>query len=247
MGAGQSAPYSQASICKISEEQILKLDQEIKKINAIIIQFKRNSKNYNSDYVKFITDKSKSESKTSVEQPPPLSVKKVMLLEELVKILKKYQTMLNSIARLCKKYQSSCVADVVVDEEIDEIVLEDLSKAQMMLNQFLGYIEILHDDDDYDGLKGPVDITITIINEINERFLKIDNIKEEMKTMCHNTCMILRSIRAGGKTTRTRSKKRKQMKMKIKSSSKHLSKTRNSKKKYNGKSVKKVKKNELHP
>lgn len=76
--------------------------------------------------------------------------------------------------------------------------------------------------------------------KIIEEFKNVEVIKSEMKTMCaeqkriaeQKTVTKMYSMH-GGKSSRTRSKTRKQMKMKIKKSSKHLSKTRNNKKKYN--------------
>jgi hypothetical protein len=71
-------------------------------------------------------------------------------------------------------------------------------------------------------------------------FKDVEKIKREMMAVCterqksqEGRSVAFTAKGFGGKSSRTRSKKRKQMKMKIKKSSKHLSKTRNNKKKYN--------------
>lgn len=241
MGAGQSTPEtpssqaSPASICKFSEEQISILDKKIRDINEFSIQFKTKPENF-YDYNKFVEEQSLS--KTEVKPPP--SVKKVQLLGELVNILNEYKTILKITTELCEKYQRECVEDIDVENDIDKLILKNMSQAQTHFNEFLRKIEIPDDN-----LKEPIDILKKII-EVG--FSNVDVIKSEMKTMCAEQKRIAEQKRMGnlfsmkgGKSsrTRTRSKKRKQMKMKMKGSN-SLSKTRNNKKKYNnGKCVKK--------
>jgi hypothetical protein len=148
-----------------------------------------------------------------------------LLYDQVKDILEEYKAILSSIKTLCEKYQSNCVADVVVEQDIDVIISENFSKAQTHLNLF-NQIQIP------DTIASTLKETIGIINEINERFSNIDNIITEMKTICERTRTTTRLFsRAGGKTARSAYKKRKQMKMKMKNSNSR-SKTRNNKKKY---------------
>jgi len=265
MGAGQSTPEtpssqaSQASVCDFSKEQIVKLDQEIKKIDSLILSVKRNG-NYNkvvsdagatipdlegarfANYMSTLTGKSfedKSKKFNIVNQSGNSSyfsfILEHLLYAQVNDILEEYKAILSSIKTLCEKYQSSCVADVVVEQDIDKIISENFSNAQTHLNLF-NQIQI---PDTITLKETTLKETIGIINEINKRFSNIDNIKREMKTICEGTRTTRLFSRAGGKSSRTRSKKRKQMKIKMKNSSNHLSKTINNKQKYNGKSVKK--------
>ena len=261
MGAGPSSPEtpssqapqaSQAPVCDFSKEQIVKLDQEIKKIDGLILSVKRNG-NYNkvvSDagatipdlegarfaiYMSTLTgtsfeDKREKFNLNRTGNSSPLILEH-LLYAQVNDILEEYKTILSSIKTLCEKYQSNCVTDVVVEQDIDKIISENFSNAQTHLNLF-NQIQIP------DTITLKLKETIGIINEINKRFSNIDNIKREMKTICEGARMATRLFsRAGGKSTISTCKKRKQMKMK--SSSKHLSKTRNNKQKYNGKRVKK--------
>ena len=262
MGAGQSTPEtpsspSSTSVCDFSKEQIVKLDQEIKKIDSLILSVKRNG-NYNkvvsdagatipdlegahfANYMSTLTGKSfedKSKKFNILNQSGNSSyfsfILEHLLYAQVNDILEEYKAILSSIKTLCEKYQSSCVADVVVEQDIDKIISENFSNAQTHLNLF-NQIQIPDPD-----ITLKLKETIGIINEINKRFSNIDNIKREMKTICEGTRTTRLFSRAGGKSSRTRSKKRKQMKIKMKNSSNHLSKTINNKQKYNGKSVKK--------
>jgi hypothetical protein len=227
MGAGQSTTLSQASICKFSEEQISILDNKIRDINVFLIQFRQKRETFD-DYNKFVEEQALS--KTEVKMPP--SLKKIQLLEKIVKILNEFKTILKIITDLCKKYQQRGCEDVNVENDINTFILENMSQAETLFNEFRRNIEIPNDRD----LNEPIDILMKIIEE----FKNVEVIKSEMKTMCaeqkriaeQKTVTKMYSMH-GGKSSRTRSKKRKQMKMKIKKSSKHLSKTRNNKKKYN--------------
>ena len=100
----------------------------------------------------------------------------------------------------------------------------------------------------FNQIKIPPDImpmleeTIGIINKINQRFGDVIKLKNEMKAICNAKRLEAKRLerlysQAGGSSS-SRSKKRKQMKMKMKSSN-YRSKTRNSKKKHNRKSIKK--------
>jgi hypothetical protein len=255
MGAGQSSPEtpsSQASVCKFAEEQIVKLDQEIKKIDGLILSVKRNG-NYNkvvsdaiatipdlegshfANYMSTLTGKTFEDKSEKINilnrsgNPRHFSfILEHLLYAQVNDILEEYKAILSSIKTLCEKYQSNCVADVVVEQDIDKIISENLAKAQTHLNLF-NQIQI---PDTITLKETTLKETIGIINEINERFSNIKNIKREMKTICEGTREGTRTTRlfsmAGGKTTRSASKKRKQMKMKM--SSKRVSKTRNHKK-----------------
>lgn len=226
MGAGQSTTLSQASICKFSEEQISILDNKIRDINVFLIQFRQKRETFD-DYNKFVEEQALS--KTEVKMPP--SLKKIQLLEKIVKILNEFKTILKIITDLCKKYQQRGCEDVNVENDINTFILENMSQAQTNFNELRRNIEIPDDRD----LNEPIGILMNIIEKFD-----VEVIKSEMKTMCaeqkriaeQKTVTKMYSMH-GGKSSRTRSKKRKQMKMKIKKSSKHLSKTRNNKKKYN--------------
>jgi hypothetical protein len=253
MGAGQSTPEmasSQASVCDFSKEQIVKLDQEIDKINDLILSVKKN-KNYDkvvsdagaripelegahfANYMSTLTGTSIEDKIEKINllnrNPTYFSLILEHLLYAQVKdILEEYKAILSSIKTLCEKYQSNCVADVVVEQDID-VIKENLSKAQRNLNLF-NQIQI--PDTIASTLKETIGIINKIINKINERFSNIDNIITEMKTICERTRTTTRLFsRAGGKTARSAYKKRKQMKMKMKNSNSR-SKTRNNKKKY---------------
>jgi hypothetical protein len=253
MGAGQSTPEmassqaSQASVCDFSKEQIVKLGQEIDKINGLILSVKRNG-NYNkvvsdagaripelegarfANYMSTLTGRpieDKIEKINLLNRNPTYFslILEHLLYDQVKDILEEYKAILSSIKTLCEKYQSNCVADVVVEQDIDVIISENFSKAQTHLNLF-NQIQIP------DTIASTLKETIGIINEINERFSNIDNIITEMKTICERTRTTTRLFsRAGGKTARSAYKKRKQMKMKMKNSNSR-SKTRNNKKKY---------------
>jgi hypothetical protein len=234
MGAGQSTPEtassqaSQASVCDFSKEQIVKLDQEIKKIDGLILSVTRNG-NYNkvvsdagaiipelegarfANYMSTLTGKSfedKSEKFNLLNRsgnPTYFSlILQHLLYAQVNGILEEYKAILSSIKTLCEKYQSNCVADVVVEQDIDVIISENFSKAQTHLKLF-NQIQIP------DTIASTLKETIDIINKINERFSNIDNIIKEMKTICEGTRTTRRLFsRAGGKT-RSAYKKRKQM------------------------------------
>jgi hypothetical protein len=252
MGAGQSTPEmassqaSQASICDFSKEQIVKLGQEIIKINGLILSVKRNG-NYNkvvsdagaripelegarfANYMSTLTGRpieDKIEKINLLNRNPTYFslILEHLLYAQVKDILEEYKAILSSIKTLCEKYQSNCVADVVVEQDIDVIISENFSEAKTHLNLF-NQIQIP------DTITSTLKETIGIINEINKRFSNIDNIITEMKTICERTRTTTRLFsRAGGKTARSAYKKRKQMKMKMKNSNSR-SKTRNNKKK----------------
>lgn len=58
MGAGPSQP----SVCDFSEEQILKIDEEIKNINYSILELKKSTE-YDSQYTTFVMQQSGIEAK----------------------------------------------------------------------------------------------------------------------------------------------------------------------------------------
>jgi len=252
MGAGQSTPEtasSQASVCDFSKEQIVKLGQEIDKIDGLILSVKKNE-NYDkvvsdaggaripdleggaafASYMATLRGKDFKDINEHYTLLRPYGSRFSLILEHLLYaqvngILEEYKAILSSIKTLCEKYQSNCVADVVVEQDIDVIISENFSEAKTHLNLF-NQIQIP------DTITSTLKETIGIINEINKRFSNIDNIITEMKTICERTRTTTRLFsRAGGKTARSAYKKRKQMKMKMKNSNSR-SKTRNNKKKY---------------
>lgn len=255
MGSGQSSSSPSTSICDFSKEQILKLDKEIKKIDELILSTKRNT-SYNtvvSNAGRFIPDLGGADfdnyMATLTGRPFEDKYEMFKLLQKYNKqyfslilqhllyaqvnyILEEYKTILKLITDLCNKYESTYIEDAAatVEHDIDEFILENFSQATTHLNLF-NQIKIPPYSD---GLEE----TINIINEINKRFSNIGEIKSEMKALCaaqQENRDVARLIRAGG--TRGKKRKRKQIRVKMKMN-KPLSKTRNSKKKYNGKSVK---------
>jgi hypothetical protein len=255
MGSGQSSP----TVCDFSEEQILKLDQAIKKIkiDELIVDIKRNE-SYDrlignasatipevdgaafASYMAALTGKS-FEEKNEIykllnkdEYKGHFGLILNHLLYALVTdIFEEYKTILESIIGLCKKYKSTHVVEDV--DEIDEIVLKNFSRAQTYFFLF-NQIKIPV------GISDKLKETIDIINKINERFSNIDELKSEMETIykASREASSLFGRNGGSSRSRSSSKKRKQMKIKMTNSSNHLSKTRNNKQKYKKcKSVKK--------
>ena len=182
-------------------------------------------------------------------------------------ILEEYKKKLISIKTLCEKYKSDCVADVVVEQDIDdltkvveeeslesdedivEVQPQDIPEPKVVVPEPEIKLGIFSDAQKhfilFNQIKIPPDImlmledTIGIINKINERFGDVIKLKNEMKAICNATREARRLFSRTGGSSSSRSKKRKQMKMKMKSSN-YRSKTRNSKKKYKKcKSVKK--------
>jgi hypothetical protein len=233
MGAG---PSSQPSVCDFSEEQILKIDEEIKNISYSILELKKSTE-YDSQYTTFVMQQSGIEAKGETTPPPPL-VKKVILLDDLTRLLNKYKTILELIIKLCKKYKSVHVEERDVERDINEFISVNMIEVQTLFNTFnQDRIGIENSDD----LKEP----IGIITKINERFGEVIILKNEMKAILKQRkeaeqAQTEKMFSQKGGSSSSTSKKRKQMKMKMKmKSSNYRSKTRNSKKKYNRKSVKK--------
>ena len=232
MGAGQSSS-SQASVCDFSEEQILKIDEENENIYRSIIELKK-SQEYNPQYTTFVMQQSGVGTKGETTPPLPLPlVEKSIFLDNLRRILKEYKTILEWIINLCKKYKSVYVEKRDVERDIDEFISVNMIKAQTLLNTFNQNRIGIENSDDF---KEP----INIINKINVRFSDVEKLKNEMKAILkqQEDAQTTKMFSRTGGSSSSRFKKRKQMKMKMKSSN-YRSKTRNSKKKYNGKSVKK--------
>lgn len=234
MSAGQStqdspSPSPSTSVCDFSEEQILKIKEKIDNIYRSILTLKK-SKHYYDEYTTFLD----AMKQNSVGLP---LVEKVFFLDNLQRVLEECKTMLEWIINLCKKYKSVHVEKHDVERDVEEFISVNVIKVQTLLNA-LYRIGI---EKYYDEFKVPIDI----ITEINDRFSDVEKFKNEMMEVTLKQQEDARKqkditdvfSRAGGSSS-SRSKKRKQMKMKMKSSN-YRSKTRNSKKKYNRKSVKK--------
>ena len=264
MGAGQSTPEtpsspSSTSVCDFSEEQILKLDQAIKKIkiDELIVDIKKNVlydhlvRNAGAtipevdgasfaSYMATLTGRpfeEKNEKYKLLNQDEYKGrfglILEHLLYAQVTDLFEEYKTILESIIGLCKKYKSAYVVEDA--DEIDEIILKKFSTAQTYFNLF-NQIKIPV------NISGTLKETIDIINKINERFSSIDELKSEMKTIYESSREASRLFGRNGGSSRSSSKKQNKMKMKMKMS-KHLSKTKNSKKKYKKcKSVKRCKK-----
>jgi hypothetical protein len=170
----------------------------------------------------------------------PLIVKYILCCE-VAHILKAYKILLEKIVELCSKCQSE--RDIQnVDTQIDEIMV----KFQEANRWFLLFSEIYKKGDIGGDGYGTVihEALVESTTTIHDMFKNPEKIKRDMKEMCRKreeskglrAAFFSKGADIGG--NRVRSKKRKQIKMKMKSSN-YLSKTRNNKKKYNRKSVKK--------
>ncbi len=255
MGAGQSSSPS-TSICDFSKEQILKLDKEIKKIDELILSTKRNTsydtavsnagslipdlggagfanymatltgRPFEDKYDKFMLLQKYDEKRFSL-------ILQHLLYAQVNYISEEYKTILKLILDLCNKYKSTYIEDAAatVEHDINEFILKKFSEANTYFNLF-NQIKIPLVSDELRE-------TIDIINEINERFLNISEIKSEMKALCAAEQKNKEATRLFGRAGGTSGKKRKRKQIPVKMKmNKPLSKTRNSKKKYNGKSVK---------
>lgn len=254
MGAGQSSP---TSVCDFSEEQILKINEEIKKIDALIVNTKRDLKyddlvmnagaqipsldgaNF-ANYMATLTLIPFEEKNKKYKLLRQYGAKFGLILEHLLyaqvtDLFEKYKTILESITGLCKKYKSAYFEDASADKTIDNL-FKEMSEAKKYFDELLLNDQFKIPSVISDKLKE----TIDIINKINEKFSSIDEFKSEMKAISkqQEDARTARLFSMPGGSSSSRSKKRKQMKMKMKSSN-YRSKTRNNKKKYNRKSVKK--------
>ena len=261
MGAGQSSPSpspsspspsstsstSSTSVCDFSNQQIPNLNQEIKKIDDLIMEIRRNKEYDNvvrstgaailmggkfAIYMSNLGDKpfeDKNRQFNLLQERKGISplILNHLLYAQVKHILEEYKAILETTQKLCETYQSNCVGEGVVETDIDEIISKNFSNAQTHLFLFNRITIPGSSSDTFEN-------AIAIIKEINERFSDIDKIKSEMKTICAkqkvDKDMSRSFFRAGGTSSRSRSKKRKQMKMKM---SKPHSKTKHSKKRYN--------------
>lgn len=255
MGSGQSSSSPSTSMCDFSKEQILKLNEEIKKIDKLILSTKRNP-HYNTvvsnagrlipdlggagfaNYMATLTGRQFEDKYEKFNLLLKYNEKyfslilQHLLYAQVNYILEEYKTILKLITDLCTKYESTYIEDAAatVEHDIDEFILKKISQTNTHFN-LINKIPLVSD-----GLRETVDI----INEINKRFSNIGEIKSEMKALCaaaQKNREVARLIRAGGTSGKKRKRKQIPVKMKMKMN-KPLSKTRNSKKKYNGKSVK---------
>lgn len=254
MGASQSSPSpfalprspasSPSKLCEFSEKQTEKFDEVIHGLKELEFQMLRESKapEIPADLAaklfqlpSFTFDTKKSYLKDSDINEHRLLIKRI-LCSMLIDILKEYQAILKKIFALCRQCRSG-EADGV-EGKINDIIEKDLIEAQTMLNSFN---QISDPYMQSQSLKPILDNLV----ETNQMFEDVDRIKSEMMVICMGRQDLqqlrigaLTANRFGGKSSRSTSKKRKQMKM-----SKHVPKTRNSKKKYkNCKSVKMCKK-----
>lgn len=164
---------------------------------------------------------------------------KRILCSDVIHILKAYKILLEEIVKLCSKCQIE--RDVQnVDAQVD-IIMDTFQEANEM---FVLFTEIYKQGDIGGDEYGTniYDALVESTTKIHDMFKNPEKVKDDMKDMCRKReeliglrGVVFKGAAMGG--NRLRSKKRKQMKMKMKSSN-YRSKTRNSKKKYNRKSVK---------
>ena len=238
MGAGQSSP---SKLCDFSKKQVEKIIRETEELNN-----SRDEKiKLHPDFEKQVADANvafKQDILFVVNTHPfnekhallvnedmlkyPLIVKYILCCE-VVHILKAYKIVLQEIVELCSKCQiQKDVQDV--DRQVDRIMVKFQEANELSVAFSQNYIKGDIDGDEYGTniYKAFVESTRTIHDMITND----EKVKDDMKELLESRAAM------GG--NRLRSKKRKQMKMKMKSSN-YRSKTRNSKKKYNRKSVKK--------
>jgi len=173
----------------------------------------------------------------------PLLIKRI-LCSEVVDILTIYMKTLQEIIELCEKCRGQEALEDI-DSQIDEIMRE-FEKGLTWFNLFIpNFQKGNFGDEEYGTILK--DKLVQIAGDMYKMFGNIERIKIEMKAICmkRQNLQEVRSVAFTAKGfggTRSRSKSRyrsiKRKQKKMKSSSKHLSKTRNHKKKYNSKSVK---------
>jgi hypothetical protein len=163
---------------------------------------------------------------------------KRILCSDVILILEAYKILLEEIVKLCSKCQIE--RDVQnVNAQVD-IIMDNFQEANKL---FVLFTEIYKEGDiGGDGYGTNIyEALVESTKTIHDMFKNPEKVKDDMKEMCikREELIGLRGVVFKGMGgNRLRSKKRKQMKMKMKSSN-YRSKTRNNKKKYNGKSVKK--------
>jgi hypothetical protein len=250
MGAGQSTP-----LCDFSEEQISILQKESEQIFELITILK-NKDEYDTQIGVINRRLLRSESPPDIPfynvmfnlrtdnfnhkhellkkiLGEHLIVKHVLCLE-IENIFRMFGDIFKKIIKICDNNENECQN---VDKEIETIMtgIEDVKSCVMLFDK--DYKLGNSNGDEYGTqLKFKFD---KLISPIIKTFTPPERIKSEIETLCAKKKQEAQTekmfSRAGGSSS-SRSKKRKQMKMK--SSNSH-SKTRNSKKKYNRKSVKK--------
>lgn len=241
------SPESPSKLCQFSKEQADEFDKVIKVLKESEFQMVRESKapDIPSNVLAklFQLPSFPFDTKQSYLDDPdinqhPLLIKRI-LCSMLIDILKEYRDILKKIHALCRQCRSGEAVDGVKDK-INDIITKDLIKAQTLFNSFNQTFfnsEVYSRDEYMQSLKFKFDK----LGETNEMFADAEGIENEMKAICTKRqewqAAKIDAAGLGGKSSSSRSKKRKQMKMKMKSSN-YRSKTRNSKKKYNRKSVK---------
>ena len=239
------SPESPSRLCKISKEQAEEFDEVIKVLKDSEFEMLRESKapDIPSNVVAklFQLPSFSFDTKQSYLDDPdinqhPLLIKRILCLM-LIDIFLEYRNILKKIHELCIQCRSGEAVDGV-EVKINDIITNDLIRAQTLFNSFNQYFVKYRGNTYIQSLKSKFDK----LGETNEMFLN-DSIKSEMIDICRKRqewqqAKIGAAVSKGGKSSSSRSKKRKQMKMKMKSSN-YRSKTRNSKKKHNRKSVKK--------
>lgn len=242
------SPESPSRLCKISKEQAEEFDKVINFLKDSEFKMLKDStvpdipsnvavKLFQLPSYSF--DRKQSYLKDPDINQHPLLIKRILCLM-LIDIFLEYRNILKKIHALCIECRSGGEAVDGVEVKINDIITNDLIRAQTLFNSFNQYfVNYREDTDTYiQSLKSNFDK----LRETNDMFLN-DSIKSEMINICAKRqewqqVKIGAALSKGGKSSSSRSKKRKQMKMKMKSSN-YRSKTRNSKKKHNGNGVKK--------
>ena len=247
-----SLPPSPASspsmLCQFSKEQADEFDKVIKVLKDSEFQMLTETANSTtiSPNVKaklfFLTSRSSFNDNHNFLKDQDINqhhlLIKRILCSDVIHILKAYKIVLEEIVKLCSKCQIE--RDVQnVNAQVDTI-MDTFQEANEM---FVLFTEIYKQGDiGGDGYGTNIyEALVESTKTIHDMFKNTEKVKDDMKEMCRKREELigLRDVVFKGMGgNRLRSKKRKQMKMKMKSSN-YRSKTRNSKKKYNRKSVKK--------
>jgi hypothetical protein len=250
-----SPESSPSKLCEFSEKQVEDFKKEIESLKMSdgeleqLIKSNRNivfNKESDFDSKMFHFNTASFETKEAYLKDPNthLLIKHRAFCLMLTDIFLKYKKILEKINALCIRCKTDEAVNNVDDEINDIIGGEDLIQAYSWLNSFKQFY-FLKEDNSRDEYINSLKVKFDKLEEMNKMFENVDEIKSQMMDIClkrqisqQERSVAFTAKGFGGKSSRTRSKKRKQMKMKMKSSN-YRSKTRNSKKKYNGKSVKK--------
>ncbi len=254
------SPLTPSNMCEYSKKQVDKIIRETEELNISRDQkiglhpdFKKQLADANAtlkrmpesdNNIQFVANMQTFDEKHALLEDErmlqfPLIVKYILCCE-VAHILKAYKILLEEIVKLCSKCQIE--RDV---QNVDAQVNIIMDKFQEANRWFLLFSAIYKKGDIGGDGYGTVihEALVESTTTIHDMFKNPEKVKDDMKEMCRKReeliglrGVVFKGAAMGG--NRLRSKKRKQMKMKMKSSN-YRSKTRNSKKKYNRKSVKK--------